>query len=89
MNPDTPEERELPGKYLMTLKKGDLYRVVQAGGGGYGDPLDRDPYLVLEDVEQEKLTSAYARTEYGVVINPDTLTLDMRATEALRREMGG
>ena len=89
LNPDTPEERELPGKYLMTLKKGDLYRVVQAGGGGYGNPLDRDPYSVLEDVEQEKLTSAYARTEYGVVINPDTLTLDMRATEALRREMGG
>ena len=38
LNPGTPEEQELPGKHLMTLKKGDLYRVIQAGAGGYGKP---------------------------------------------------
>ena len=88
LNPGTPEERELPGKYLMTLKKGDLYRVVQAGGGGYGDPLARDPQSVLEDVEQEKLTPAYAKAEYGVIIDPETFALDAAATDRLRAEMG-
>ena len=58
LNPGTPEEQELPGKHLMTLKKGDLYRVIQAGAGGYGNPLHRDPQAVHEDIQQEKLTPA-------------------------------
>ena len=86
LNPDT-DRQELPGKHLMTLKKGDVYRVIQAGGGGYGDPLDRDVYAVLEDVQQEKLSVDHVRQEYGVVINPDGLKLDLTATEALRAEM--
>jgi N-methylhydantoinase B len=87
LNPGTPDEQELPGKHLMTLKKGDLYRVVQAGAGGYGNPLDRDPYAVLEDVQQEKLTPEYARAEYGVVLDA-VGELDVAATEGLRAEMG-
>ena len=86
LNPDT-DMQELPGKYLMTMKKGDVYRVIQAGGGGYGDPLERDVYAVLEDVQQEKLSVDHVRQEYGVVINPDGLKLDLTATEALRSEM--
>ena len=77
----------LPGKHLMTLKKGDVYRFIQAGGGGYGDPMDRDPYAVLNDVQQEKLSVDHVRQEYGVVIDPDKLELDLKATEALRAEM--
>ncbi len=84
---DAPEGRKLPGKHLTTLKKGDLYRMIQAGGGGYGDPLERDVYAVLDDVEQEKLTVEYARREHGVVIDPDTLSLDLTATEKLRAGM--
>ena len=61
--------------------------MIQAGGGGYGDPLDRDVYAVLDDVEQEKLTVEYARREHGVVIDPDTLALDLIATEKLRADM--
>ena len=92
LNPDTSaglsgEGRKLPGKHLTTLKKGDLYRMIQAGGGGYGDPLDRDVYAVLDDVEQEKLTVEYTRREHGVVIDPETLALDLSATEKLRAEM--
>ncbi|HIM37533.1 MAG TPA: hydantoinase B/oxoprolinase family protein, partial [Dehalococcoidia bacterium] len=86
LNPDT-DLQELPCKKLMTLKKGDLYRVIQAGGGGYGDPLKRDIYAILDDVQQEKLSVAHARTEYGVVIDPDTLALDTAATDVLREEM--
>jgi N-methylhydantoinase B len=88
LNPDT-ENRELPGKYLMTLKKGDVYRLIQAGAGGYGDPLDRDAVAVLEDVRQEKLTVDYVRREYGVVVSPDKLELDQEATEELRAKMRG
>ena len=70
INPGTDSE-QIPAKYLTTLKKGDLYRLIQAGGGGYGDPLDRDVNAVLEDVEQEKMSVEYVRREYGVVIDPD------------------
>jgi len=61
--------------------------VIQAGGGGYGDPLDRDVYAVLDDVQQEKLTLDHVRREYGVVIDPGTLELELIATERLRGEM--
>ena len=70
----------------MTLKKGDLYRVVQAGAGGYGNPLHRDPQAVIEDIQQQKLTAEYARAEYGVVVDADG-SLDTSATEALRAGM--
>ena len=83
LNPGTPEEQELPGKHLMTLKKGDLYRVIQAGAGGYGNPLDRDPQAVAEDVRQQKLTREYARWQYGVVLDVFREP-DMAATEELR-----
>ena len=86
INPDSVGV-EIPGKHLMALKKGDLYRLVQAGGGGYGDPLERDIYSVLDDVEQEKLTVDYARREYGVVIDPVTSEPDLKATEELRSTM--
>lgn len=87
LNPDS-ENRELPGKCLMTMKKGDLYRLVQASGGGFGDPLERDVYAILDDVQQEKLTIDHVRREYGVVIDPQTLEIDLDASEALRFRMG-
>ncbi len=86
LNPDT-DLQELPGKKLMILKKDDLYRVIQAGGGGYGNPLNRDVYAVHDDVQQEKLSVDHARREYGVVVDPETLELDAAATEILREEM--
>ena len=86
LNPDG-ENRELPGKTLMKLKKGDLYRLVQASGGGYGDPLDRKLAAVVDDVRQEKMTTTHARQEYGAVIDPGDLELDLAASEALRAEM--
>ena len=86
LNPDT-DMKVLPGKTLLTLKKGDLYRFIQAGGGGYGDPLKRDVYAVLNDVHQQKLSVDHVRREYGVVIDPDKLELDLEATELLRAEM--
>jgi N-methylhydantoinase B len=59
---------------LMTeveqLKRGDVYRHVMSGGGGFGDSLAREPERVLRDVIEEKMTPAHARSAYGVVIVP-------------------
>jgi N-methylhydantoinase B len=67
------------------MRKGDVFRHVLAGGGGYGDPYQRDPALVQRDVAQGKVTIAHAREAYGVVINAD-LMVDAAATAALRTQ---
>ena len=73
---------------MMDVQKGDVYRSVQAGAGGYGDPLERDPSAVLNDVLQEKVTISGAR-EYGVVVNGRSLEIDIAATNALRDDIRG
>jgi len=69
-------------------KAGDVFRLVGAGGGGYGNPLDREPSRVLADVVEQKVTIEGAARDYGVVITPKTLTVDEAATEKLRASMG-
>jgi N-methylhydantoinase B len=86
LNPDT-ERRVMPSKFLMTAKKNDVFRMVLAGGGGYGNPLERDPERIAEDVREEKLSVEYARREYGVVIDAGSLEVDQVATKTLRRQM--
>ena len=83
INPDTNPD-QVPAKLLTTLKKDDVYHLIQAGAGGYGDPLDRDLDSILDDVQQEKLTVDHVRREYGVVVDPGTQQIDLRATEELR-----
>ncbi|MBS1881754.1 MAG: hydantoinase B/oxoprolinase family protein [Actinobacteria bacterium] len=86
LNPDG-EARVLPSKVTTSFRRGDVHRHVTAGGGGYGDPLRRDPARVLADVIAEKVTPASARRDYGVVI--DDGELDEDATAALREELRG
>jgi N-methylhydantoinase B len=65
----------------------DVYSVVWTGGGGYGDPLARDPQRVAEDVNDHRAVSiAAARDIYGVVLKPDG-TVDDSATRAVRTEI--
>ncbi|QXJ32028.1 N-methylhydantoinase B [Saccharolobus shibatae] len=52
----------------IKLEYGDKVTLHSAGGGGWGDPLDRDPELVLQDVKNEYITSEIAQKVYGVVI---------------------
>ncbi len=54
------------------------------GGGGWGDPLKRDPEMVLQDVMEERITLGRAETVYGVVINGATCEIDWGATKHLR-----
>jgi N-methylhydantoinase B len=67
----------------VELKKGDKIFYASSGGGGFGDPLKRDPKLVLDDVMDEWLTVDAARKYYGVAIDVvDMEALDYRIDEA-------
>ncbi|MBW1730449.1 MAG: hydantoinase B/oxoprolinase family protein [Deltaproteobacteria bacterium] len=72
---------------LTQLQPGDVVIMDAAGGGGYGDPLERDPDMVKEDVLQGYVTMEKARSEYGVVIDEKTMRIDEVATKQLREEM--
>ena len=52
--------------------------------GGWGDPFERDPERVLRDVMEEKISAAYARREYGVVIDERTWKIVPEETARLR-----
>ena len=78
-------EQETPSKYILRFKKGDVLRAEMPGSGGYGDPLDREPSAVLEDVRQEKVSIEHALAAYAVVIDPDAEAVDVKATKDARR----
>ncbi len=89
INPDG-ERRILP---VLTaeptrLRKNDVFRHIMAGGGGYGDPFERDPRHVLDDVVRGKVTVEHARAAYGVAIEARDggYDVDAAATAALRRD---
>ena len=56
-------------------------------GGGYGDPLQRDPQKVVQDVKDHAVTIETATNIYGVVIDPKNLEIDFKKTEARRKEI--
>ncbi len=85
LNPDTPEERPLKSKGVDVFKKGDVVSLRLPGAGGYGDPLERDPDLLLADVRDGKVSLEIARRDYSVVIDPETLMIDQAATARLRK----
>ena len=55
-----------------------------ASGGGYGDPLEREPRLVSGDVTDGLVSLEMARDNYGVVIDQQTNEIDLVATQKLR-----
>ena len=69
------------------LRCGDVARLITAVGGGYGNPLERDPALIQDDVRNDLLTITQAKEIYGVVIDPSTLAVDGEATLVLRKDM--
>ena len=85
MNPGT-ENRPLPSKLTMTNRRGDVLRH-EVAAGGWGDPLERDPAMVLRDVRNELVSLASARADYGVVFAGNPLAVDEAATRALREEL--
>ena len=79
-------KRALPGKVTMKVSCGDLVTHHQAGGGGHGDPLVRDPDAVAADVWNGKITASYAARHHAVAVDPETGAVDAHATQQMRRE---
>jgi N-methylhydantoinase B len=86
MNPDT-DPRTLPAKVTMSIRRGDVFRHEQAGPGGWGDPLEREPRSVLKDVRNEFVSHQAAMAEYGVVIDTVHWVVDEAKTAELRNEL--
>ncbi len=72
---------------LTQLKPGDVVTIDAAGGGGCGNPLDREPERVESDVREGYVSLEKAREEYGVVIHPETLRFDEEGTRKLRESL--
>jgi N-methylhydantoinase B len=87
VNPDRADTRTLRSKETVTLAPGDVASVQTPGGGGYGDPTERPPERVLEDVVNEKVSVEAAREEYGVAVDLETRTVDEAATRRLRSDV--
>lgn len=66
------------------LRSGALFRHMMAGGGGYGEALEREPNRVLEDVLDGRVSVEAARRCYGVVLTADQRAVDHEATASLR-----
>jgi N-methylhydantoinase B len=80
-------ERRLPSKITRTLTKGSRLISTTPGGGGWGNPRERSPELVRQDVVEELLSRQSALKIYGVVLNDD-LSVNAEATSAHRAENG-
>lgn len=85
MNPDGAP-RKLTSKFTMTMRKGDVFSHCLPSGGGYGDPLDRDPAAVAEDWLDDYCSATSARDIYGVILTAEG-AVDAAATEARRAEL--
>lgn len=70
----------IPGMAISYLKKGDVYRLIVTAGGGYGDPLDREPDLVAKDVLNRLVSLETAKNIYGVVVDPLSFGVDEEST---------
>ena len=78
---------------VWQVRSGAAFRYITSGGGGWGDPLDREPERVLRDVRDEYISVAAARDRYGVVVrgdpvrDPEGLAVDQNATAVLRAQL--
>lgn len=81
--PGTDRELRLGKRAGLTLGPGERIVARPAGGGGYGDPLDREPDRVARDVKNGYVSRAQADSAYGVVLDNDG-SVDVPATETLR-----
>ena len=88
-NPNRPGEvRDMYSKFSgLEVQADDVMTYYSPNGGGYGDPLNRPPVKVLEDVLDGFCPLSHARDVYGVVIDLDAETVDMAATDALRAKL--
>ncbi|WP_104201122.1 hydantoinase B/oxoprolinase family protein [Cryobacterium sp. Y29] len=75
------------GLQFDVAKEGELYMIAQGAGGGYGDVLERDPELVVTDLELDRISAHVATNIYGVVWEADTFVVHEEKTNLLRAQM--
>jgi N-methylhydantoinase B len=86
INPDSESAKRLPTRYAdYPLRQGDVFRLDTPGGGGFGDPLDREPERVLADVREGYITCAAAEREYGVIVVETERGFAVDATATTRK----
>jgi N-methylhydantoinase B len=88
-NAGTSREEILEAKVTgVPFAAGEFIEIVEPNAAGYGDPLERDPEAVREDVLDDFTTLELARDAYGVVFSdPRTLRIDHEATARLREQL--
>ena len=84
-----PEEKEFHDAALglHSVPAETEVKFFTGGGGGWGDPMDRDPKKVIWDVEEGYISTKAAADDYGVVCDPETLVIDEKATAKKRNEL--
>lgn len=83
VHPGTDLEREV-GVSSTAFESGGAIHNLTGGGGGWGNPFDRDPEKVAADVKQGFVSVEAAASDYGVVVNPTSFAIDEQATQKLR-----
>jgi N-methylhydantoinase B len=87
IDPGGPHERVLPGLADgVEVRAGEVVRIETTGGGGWGDPLERDPARVALDVLQRKVSVRSAEADYGILLAGDG-SVDEAATRDLRARL--
>jgi N-methylhydantoinase B len=81
------EAEEVASKATLKLHQGDRLHVFTAGGAGYGDPLDRDPGLILQDVLDGRVSVKSALDDYGLVLKAGSGGIDFGETERVRARL--
>jgi N-methylhydantoinase B len=79
--------KEFRNERQHVLKGGDLFDYELPGGGGYGNPLERDARLVLKDVKNGLVSVNSGRNDYGVVIEKENLVVNEEETRRLRENL--
>ncbi len=88
LNPGKEEELPNPTKTdFMPIKEGDLLRVMTPGGGGWGDPLDREPEKVVCDLALGLVSMGSAKEDYGVMMDPHRLKVLAKKTKEQRETL--
>ncbi|MDQ1584951.1 MAG: N-methylhydantoinase, partial [Actinomycetota bacterium] len=90
IDPGGPREREVDALAdAEPVRAGEVIRIRTTGGGGWGDPLARDPSAVARDVAWGKVSREGARDDYGVVLrlDGDEVRVDEPVSHALRTHL--
>ncbi|MEM7543076.1 MAG: hydantoinase B/oxoprolinase family protein [Pseudomonadota bacterium] len=87
-NPGTSDEESVYfSRDAVPVEAGDLVRLITPGGGGWGDPLEREIEAVRMDVVRRLVSFESASRDYGVVIDPARFEVDREATASLRKSI--